>query len=220
MKGILSVLSVLLQLTLLAQSNLSIKAGLEMDYKDFDELHVNSNNRNYHFTNGEAFSSILSLQIGGRFGTDQLFEGGIGLGFGSMYFGYTNGKGLKSETFRKGIYMEAYTNSSGCFEMGIGSQLYTYKMSLDRSFDENYNFGKETGSCTWKAYGIAWKFLARVYFGEDERHSLQGFVGAGGEFFKVSEFKVDNSKVEFSEGANGMTVVHMGISYARVFNRR
>jgi hypothetical protein len=36
----------------------------------------------------------------------------------------------------------------------------------------------------------------------------------------VSEFKVDNSKVEFSEGANGMTVVHMGISYAIVFNQR
>jgi uncharacterized membrane protein len=38
MKRIITVLALLAQMTLLAQNNLTIKAGLEMDYKELDGL--------------------------------------------------------------------------------------------------------------------------------------------------------------------------------------
>jgi hypothetical protein len=220
MKRIFTVLALLAQMTLLAQNNLTIKAGLEMDYKELDGLYVYTNDGSYYFTSGVAFSPIRSLQIGGRFGTDQLFEGGIGLGFGSIGFSTYEGEPLESSVFRKGIYMERYYSSSGRFVLGTGSQLYTYKMTLERTFDEDYLVGEQTGSCTWKANGLEWKLLARLYFGENENHSLQGFFSLAGELVKVSEFKVDNSKVEVLDETIGVLAAHVGISYAIVFNQR
>jgi hypothetical protein len=220
MKRITTILALLAQLTLLAQNNLTIKAGLEMDYKELDGLYAYTNDGSYYFTSGVAFSPIRSLQIGGRFGTDQLFEGGIGLGFGSIGFSTYEGQQLESDVFRKGIYMERYYSTSGHFVLGTGSQLYTYKMSLERSFDEDYLIGEQTGSCTWKANGLEWKLLARLYFGENESHSLQGFFSLAGELVKVTEFTLDGQKTVALNETIGVLAAHVGISYAIVFNQR
>jgi hypothetical protein len=71
-----------LQLTLLAQNNLTIKAGWEMGYRELNGYYVVGNGGYYDFSVAcMAFTPLRSLQIGGRFGADQLFEGGISLSF-------------------------------------------------------------------------------------------------------------------------------------------
>jgi hypothetical protein len=220
MKRILTTLALLMQLTLLAQNNLTIKAGLEMDFKGFGGLSVHTNERSYYFTIGAARSPMRSLQIGGRFGTDQLFEGGIALGFGSIAFGMYDGYLLDSEVFRKGIYMERYYGSTGHLVLGTGSQLYTYKMSLERPFNDYSNGTKQTASGTWKASGLEGRLIARLYFGENENHSLQGFFSLAGEFVKVSAFKLDGQKTVALNETTGGLAAHVGISYVVVFNQR
>jgi hypothetical protein len=221
MKRILSVIAVLVQLTLLAQNNLTMKVGLEKDYREFQELNIYTNNATFDFAAGVALSSIRSFQIGGRFGPDQLFEGGIGLGFGSMAFGVYDGKRLASEIFRKGMYMERYYSSSGRFVLGTGSQLYTYKIRLERDFQKDFLSNNTLkGIGTWKAMGLEFKLIARLYFGEDEHHSLQGFCSLAGERIKLSEFEVNNEKTPSTNVGDVNVSAHVGISYAIVFNQR
>ncbi len=222
MKRILSILALFVQLTLLAQNNLTIKAGIERDYRGYQQLNIYTDNLTFNFVASGASSSIRSLQIGGKFGTDQLFEGGIGLGFGSMSFSSYDGKRLDSEIFRKGIYVERYYGASRRIVFGTGSQLYTYKIRLERDFEKYYLSNSALkGIGTWKAMGFECKLMARLYFGENEGHSLQCFFSLSGERILVSEFEVDNEKTQtFNSGANFYLPARLGISYVIVFNQR
>jgi hypothetical protein len=222
MKRILSVIAVLVQLTLLAQNNLTIKAGVERDYRVYQQLNISTDNANFDFTAGGAISSILSLQIGGRFGTDQVYEGGIGLGLGSMSLASDDAKRLASEIFRKGIYVERFYSSSRRIVLGTGSQLYTYKIRLERDFDK-YWLSNNTlkGIGTWRAIGLECKLIARLYFDENEGHSLQCFFSLSGERFALREFELNNEKTQTNGGGVDLNALpRLGISYAIVFNQR
>jgi len=224
MKRILSVLSVLLQLTLFAQNNLTIKAGLEMGYKEYNGYYVDGNRGYYSFSGaGMEFTPLRSLQIGGRFGADQLFEGGINLSFGtSSGIAYDDGQKVEANVFRKGMYMERYYDSSNHIVFGTGSQLYTYKINIERTFEEYSPNGyyDAAGSGTWNVYGLEWKVLARLYFGKNELHSLQTFFSLSGELVTVADFRLDDRSIAVDDRTSGLLGWNVGVSYAVVFNQR
>jgi hypothetical protein len=224
MKRILAVLALLAQLTLLAQNNLTIKAGLEMGYKEYSSYYVYGNSGYYNFSGaGMEFIPLRSLQIGGRFGEDQLFEGGISLSFATISgIAYDDGQKVETNIFRKGIYMERYYGSSRHIVFGTGSQLYTYKTNLERTFKEYTSNGyyNAVGNGTWNVYGLEWKVLARLYFGEKEIHSLQTFFSLAGELVTVADFRLDDRTIATDDGTDGLMAWNVGISYALVFHQR
>jgi hypothetical protein len=223
MKRILSVLSVFLQLTLLAQNNLTIKAGWEMGYRESNGYYVVGNGGYYDFSGaGMAFTPLRSLQIGGRFGADQLYEGGISLSFGTSSGITYDYQKVETNIFRKGMYMEHYYVTSSHFVCGTGSQLYTYKSNIECIFEELSRNGwyDAAGSGTWNVYGLEWKALARLYFGKNELHSLQTFVSFAAELFTVADFRLDDRSIPVDDRKNGVFVFNAGVSYAVVFNQR
>jgi hypothetical protein len=61
MKRILSVIAVLVQFTLLAQNNLTMKVGLEKDYREFQELNIYTNNATFDFAASKSAAGLVQI---------------------------------------------------------------------------------------------------------------------------------------------------------------
>jgi hypothetical protein len=205
-----------------AQTQLSAKVGYELAYKDFQglDVYVPSFSSDFNFIENIALAQFQTIQIGGRFGLEQAFEGGIGIAFGTMRFKSSiyNDYAPKLFVFRTSIYVERFYDSDCALCFGTGSQLYNHRMKMERTFED---FSPERmngeGVATFRSRGLEWRLLARLHFGEALNQSITGALGLSGEVVVPVDFTLNGEKRTFRTESELVFGIPVALYYSLLF---
>jgi hypothetical protein len=203
------ILPILFTINTMGQTKLCLKAGLEYNFKGFDGVNVFDSEfgEMYFFTFSGASGLLRTLQLGGRFGSEGKYEGGVGLAFGQYDFAPYDMDNFspKVPIIRKSIFVERYGNTERAVWLGTGAQLYAYRFSMEREFNNNYETSQNgLGRLSKDAKGLEWRVLMRAVIGKRKNHALTLGAGITGEYLLTSSFSLNNVDREYARRSSGV----------------
>jgi hypothetical protein len=130
----------------------------------------------------------------------------------------SSGYAPQPSVFRTSVYVERFYDSERAFWFGTGAQLYSYKMKMERTFEDQYPESLNgQGVATLRSRGMEWRLMARLFIGENMNHSITGAFGLSGEVIVPLEFSLNSKSKTIISGGEFVFGIPVALYYSWSF---